>query len=77
MSKIFAIIGVGLVAFIGFAALLLVISMLFAWPVMLLWNWVGVAVLGLAKVTFWQAWGILMLCGLLFKSSGVSASTKS
>lgn len=50
---------VGLIVFFG---------LLFSLPVMLLWNFALVpAIPGLAKVGWLQAWGILILCGLLFK----------
>lgn len=46
---------------------------LLSWPVMVLWNecLVG-AVAGVAKIGWTQAWGILILCGLLFKSHASS-----
>ncbi len=44
-------------------------------PVMLLWNYCLVgAVAGVAEIGWLQAWGILILCGFLFKSSSSSKS---
>lgn len=40
-----------------------------AWPFMLLWNWLMPVIFGLAKLTFWQSAGLLLLCGFLFKST--------
>ena len=37
-----------------------------AWLVMLLWNWVVVAIFGLPKLSFWLAWGLTLLIGLIF-----------
>jgi hypothetical protein len=37
-----------------------------AWLVMLLWNWVVVAIFGLPKLSFWLAWGLTFLIGLIF-----------
>ena len=37
-----------------------------AWLVMLLWNWVVVAIFGLPKLSFWLAWGLTFLLGLIF-----------
>lgn len=37
-----------------------------AWLVMLLWNWVIVAIFGLPKLSFWLAWGLTLLIGLIF-----------
>lgn len=39
-------------------------------PVMLLWNWCLIpAIPGVVAIGWFQAWGILVLCGFLFKSS--------
>ena len=52
---------VGLVVFFG---------LLFSLPVMWLWNAALVpAIPGLVQIGWLQAWGILILCGLLFKPS--------
>ena len=52
---------VGLIVFFG---------LLFSLPVMWLWNIALVpAIPGLAQIGWLQAWGILILCGLLFKPS--------
>lgn len=73
MKNIFAYIIAGLGLFVAFIGLLFLISLLIAWPVMALWNWVAVAVLGAKVITFWQSWGLLLLTGLLFRSSGKSS----
>lgn len=46
-------------------------SLLFSIPVMLLWDWIMPILFGLPEITWMQSWGLLMLCGLLFKDSGV------
>jgi len=43
-------------------------SFIFAWFVMLLWNWLIPGIFGLETITFWQALGLNLLSGLLFKS---------
>ena len=43
----------------------LTISLLFAWPVQLLWNWLLPRLFNLPKITFLQAWGLEILCGML------------
>ncbi len=43
---------------------------LFNWVVMLLWNAILPAVLGVKAVTFWQAMGILILSKILFGGFG-------
>jgi len=56
---------VGLVVFFG---------LLFSLPVMWLWNAALVpAIPGIAKIGWLQAWGILILCGLLFKPTTASS----
>ena len=51
-------------------AVFVVISVILAWPVMMLWNGcLAGAVAGVAEVTWLQAWGLTVLCGFLFKSS--------
>jgi hypothetical protein len=48
------------------------VSFLFSWPVMMLWNGCLVdAVTGVKDISWLQAWGLSVLCGLLFnKTSG-------
>jgi hypothetical protein len=50
--------------------IIVVVGLLLSLPVMLLWNACLVpAVTGLSEIGWLQAWGIMILCGLLFKSS--------
>ena len=52
---------------------LIVLGIFMAWPVQLLWNGCLIqAVDGLHPITFWQALGINILCGILFKNSSSS-----
>jgi hypothetical protein len=44
-------------------------SIICAVPTMLLWNWLMPTIFGLTKISFWQAFGLDLLCGILFKSS--------
>jgi hypothetical protein len=47
---------------------LLVLSAAFmSLPVMLLWDWLMPALFGLGEITWFQAWGLMFLCGILFK----------
>jgi hypothetical protein len=50
------------------ALILFVVSALLSLPVMLLWDWLMPTIFGLKKITWFQAWGLMFLCGLLFKS---------
>jgi hypothetical protein len=59
----------------GVVLVIVVMAVVAALPVMLLWNHVVVDVTknAVTPLTIWQALGLLILCGLLFKSSGVSS----
>lgn len=46
-------------AFIGFGFL-----------VVALWNWLMPAIFNLPTISFWQAWGLLVLSSILFKGHG-------
>jgi hypothetical protein len=60
-----------------FAAIgtLIVIAVLLAWPTQWLWNnaLVG-AIDGFNPIGFWQALGINMLCGILFRNSTTTSN---
>ena len=53
----------------------LLLSLPFAWPLELLWNWLMPSLFGFAKITFWKAWGLEILFALLLGNK-VSYSTK-
>ena len=55
---------------IGFAAAGLAFLALLGWLVMLLWNWLMPEIFGLPPLSYWQAWGILVLSWILFKPWG-------
>jgi hypothetical protein len=50
------------------AGILIFVAALMSLPVMLLWDWLMPTIFGLPEITWFQAWGLLFLCGLLFKS---------
>lgn len=66
--------------FLGLALLVTVVvfvGLLFSLPVMLLWNLCLVpAVEILHEITWLQAWGIFILCGMLFKSADLKINDK-
>ena len=45
-------------------------ALAFGWFVMLLWNWLMPVVFGLGAITYWQAFGIVVLAKLIFGSMG-------
>lgn len=61
-------------AIIAFAAISLVFWVLGGIPVMFLWNWLMPAIFGLPTISIWQAIGLSVLCGILFKSSSSSSN---
>lgn len=58
-----------LVGLLGVIFFIFLASLLFAIPVMLLWNWLMPSIFDIPVLTFWQSWGILMLASLLFGNS--------
>jgi len=68
--------GVGCLVTILILALVLALCALEAWIVMLLWNGVACAIFAsLPTINFWVAWGLMILCNLLFKSHSVSTKS--
>jgi hypothetical protein len=66
MEKFAVFVGAIVITIVG----VLLVSFLLSWPVYMLWNGCLVdAVTGLKEVTWLQAWGISLLCGLLFKTT--------
>lgn len=61
---------------LGVIMMVLIMAILLTLPVMWLWNWLMPLIFGLIKITFWQAFGLDMLCGFLFKTSIPSSSNK-
>ena len=66
--------------YLGFGVLvvlvIVVLGAITAWPTMLLWNWLVPSILHLREINFWEAWGLLILTGFLFKSTSSSSSSK-
>jgi hypothetical protein len=64
MEDLFKLIGL----LIAGVAIVVFVGLLFSLPVMWLWNAALVpAIPGIKTIGWVQAWGILMLCGFLFK----------
>jgi hypothetical protein len=55
---------------IGGVAIACVFALAFGWLVMLLWNWLMPMLFGLKAITYWQAFGILLLSKVLFSGMG-------
>ena len=72
METIAKVIGIAVVGIVAIVVLGLILSL----PVMWLWNACLVAAIpGIKEIGWLQAWGILILCGLLFKNSSSSSSS--
>jgi len=63
-KRVFAFIGLG----IGGVLLAAGMALLFGLVVRILWNWLMPALFGLPLISFWQAWGLVVLSHILFKS---------
>ncbi len=72
-KKIVTYIGIG----IGGLALIAGMALLFGFVVMLLWNWLMPTIFNLPTITYFQAWGLVLLSHILFKSSGGSKDNHS
>ena len=67
--------GAYIIAIIILIALAFGLSCLYAWVGMLLWNWVMPIIwAGAPVMTFWPMWGLLELCGLLFKTHNFNSN---
>jgi hypothetical protein len=65
-AKVLRIIGHVFMGILFAAAFALVFGLL----VQVLWNWIMPAVFGLGEISYWQAFGIVILCKLLFGGFG-------
>ncbi len=52
------------------------LALLQAVPTYYLWNWLMPKLLALPGVTFWQAWGLAWLAGILFKNTELYSGDK-
>ena len=53
---------------VGGVALGIALAFVLGFVVQALWNWLMPDIFGLSKITFWQAWGLVVLSHILFKS---------
>jgi hypothetical protein len=58
---------------------LFALAILMALPTMLLWNAIvpDITNYAVTELSFWQALGLNLLCGILFKSSASTSTSKS
>lgn len=63
-KRVFAVVGMA----VGGVIIAAVIALLLGVVVMKLWNWLMPDIFGLGPISFWQAWGLVLLSHILFKS---------
>jgi len=61
-----------LTIFFGSMVLAVGFALLLSLPVWLLWNWLVPGIFGLPEIGLFQAFGLMVLCSFLFKSSASS-----
>lgn len=50
-------------------------ALFFGAPTMLLWNWLMPSLFHLPVINFWQAFGLYVLCGFLFKNNDTKSTS--
>lgn len=67
-------IGQKVLVVIGFILFGAGVALLFGFVVMWLWNWLMPDIFGLKRISYWQAWGLVVLSWILFKNFDSSDS---
>jgi hypothetical protein len=49
--------------------LIILAAILFTLPLQILWNWLMPTIFNLPMVTFWEAFGLNLLAGILFRTN--------
>ena len=60
--------GLSVLSFAAGLVWLAVASLILAWPIELLWNWLIPGLFGVGSITYWQAFGLEVLVTVLFKA---------
>lgn len=58
----------GILASLVMIGIIAIVSLIIGLPIMLLWNWLMPIIFNLPKITFFQAVGLSILTGMLFKT---------
>lgn len=72
MEKLLVVIGIAAFAL----AMMFGVSLILALPVMFLWNWTMPEIFLLPRITFVQAWMLLLLSNILFKTIATTKQEK-
>lgn len=62
---------------LGIIGLVFIMAMLFAFPVMWLWNYLMPELFGLKEIGLWQSFCLLLLSGFLFRSGASTNKSES
>lgn len=73
MSKIKETILEGGIIGIGATIIVVIIAILFAFPIKWLWNWLMPVIFNLPEITVWQALGLNVLSSFLIRSTHSSS----
>lgn len=60
----------GIIAWLAGIGIFILVCLIMALPTMWLWNWLMPAIFGLCRITLWQALGINIFSGMLFRGFG-------
>jgi hypothetical protein len=66
-----------LIAVLLMFAMIFIMALILALPTVLLWNWLMPDLFGLRIINIWEALGINILSGILFKSSSSTSRKES
>lgn len=58
----------GILTSLVMIGIIAIVSLIIGLPIMLLWNWLMPIIFNLPKITFFQAVGLSILTGILFKA---------
>lgn len=62
---------------VGGVIIAALMALIFGLVVMWLWNWLMPTIFNLPELTYWQAWGLVILFHILFKSGCPGSKTDS
>lgn len=54
--------------FLQVIGIIVLVGLILGFPTLWLWNWLMPTIFGLPLITFWQAVGLNLLSGILFRS---------
>ena len=75
-TSIMEVIGLIFIGLVGTILLIVLAGIILGLPVMLLWNWLMPVIFSLPTITFFQAIGLNILFGILFRASSSTSKEK-